>query len=93
MELFPKSTAKQRAHLVYGTKVRYIKCLAGNLWALLKLTPNAFTSEEQQTIREITDNALERAKKERDEDLRRCDTTTTQTDSGVASESRQYTGK
>lgn len=79
-----KYTDAQRNGLSYGSKLRFLGGLAGNLYQCVK--SNALTSEEESQIHAIVNKAKERAKKVF-EDQKSC------IDQRTATESRQYLGK
>lgn len=91
-EMYEHRTPKQRINLTYGYKLRIIHCLLATVTNGEKYA-QIFTKEEAEQVRRIHEAAIERARNERDAGLRLLSTTETGTNSGIAEESRQYTGK
>jgi len=94
-EMYGKVHKNTLPHLIYGSKLRYARCLVSNATTANKLHEGTFTQAEMQQIQEISDNAIRRASKEREEEIRRLNTTVSLSEvSGRAeTEFRTYNGK
>lgn len=86
-ETYAKCTASQAANLRYGSKIRYLRGLQGYIRMLFYIFP-VLTKEEVDTINEIVEKALVRAKEDHTKEA-----AAAKANSGTSTEQRQYTGK
>jgi hypothetical protein len=91
--MFENLPPKRAAHMRFGCKKRYAIAVVSLLDTIERIMPGTLLPHETEQIKEIKRNVIARAEKERDEEIRRADTTIPEADIGSTPECRTYNGK